>query len=401
MKINKISLNKKIRKKPMPSRKALGTKERKKIFEVLNYYKKKNIDPGYQGFFENIFCKKFSKIMGGGYADAVATGTSAIYVALAALELPKKSDVLVSPVTDPGTISAIILNDLKPKLLDSHKNSYDINIEEIKKRSNKKTSCILVVHSLGRPTPMRDIVKFAKKKSIKILEDCSQAHGAKISGKRVGAFGDVAAFSTMYRKTTITGASGGVVYTKNKELYKKVLAYADRGKPRWKKNFDDRNPSQYLFPALNLHTDEISCAIGISSLERLDKVRKARFKYVKEVSNLLKNYSKCCLPYGCSKNDSPFTYPIIVKTERIKLSKINFAKEILKEGIGLNPHYQYLVEDWLWVRKYLRDNYKTKNARKVRDKSFNLYLNENYGAQEVKDTVNAILKVEKKFSKKK
>ena len=107
----------------MPSRKALGTKERKKIFEVLNYYKKKNIDPGYQGFFENIFCKKFSKIMGGGYADAVATGTSAIYVALAALELPKKSDVLVSPVTDPGTISAIILNDLKPKLLDSHKNS--------------------------------------------------------------------------------------------------------------------------------------------------------------------------------------------------------------------------------------------------------------------------------------
>jgi len=399
MKKNIINFKRKTRTKPMPSRNALGHKERKKIFEVLNYYKKKKIDPGYQGFFEDIYCKNFSKTMGGGYTDAVATGTAALYISLAALQLPKKSEVLVSPVTDPGTISAIILNGLKPKLLDSSKGSYDIHISEIKKRTNKKTSCILVVHSLGRATYMKDIVKFAKKRSIKVLEDCSQAHGAKISGKRVGTFGDIAAFSTMYRKTTISGASGGIVYTKKKNLFQKALAYADRGKPRWLKNFNDRNPNQYLFPALNLHTDEISCAIGIASLKRLDKVRLSRFNYVKKVSELLKHKSKCCIPYGCSKNDSPFTYPIIVNTKKIKISKEKFAEKVLSEGIGLNTHYQYLVRDWAWVKKYLSDSYDTPNAREIRNKSFNLYLNENYGNQEVIDTVNAILKVEKKFCK--
>ena len=94
----------------MPSRKALGKEEEAKIIEAINYYKKRNMDPGYQGVFEEKYCKLFSKKMGGGYADAVATGTAAIFVSLAALNLPKNSEVLVSRITDPGTISAIIMN---------------------------------------------------------------------------------------------------------------------------------------------------------------------------------------------------------------------------------------------------------------------------------------------------
>ena len=387
-----------VRPNPMPARMAFGAAEQAMIAEALEYYNAHETDPGYQGPFEQRYCDAFCAMMNGGYADAVATGTAAIYIALAALNLPRGSEVLVSPITDPGTLSPIILNGLVPRLVDSKAGSYNIGVEEIQCRITNKTSCILVVHSLGQPAEIDAIVKMAHSKGIKVLEDCSQAHGALWKGKRVGSFGDIAAFSTMYRKASITGATGGVVFTNNIDIYHQALAYADRGKPRWSESFDDRNPAQYLFPALNLHTDELSCAIGVASITRLEETRLRRLDYVAGVSEMLSNKSKVCMPYGYSKGDSPFIYPIVVNTDLICVDKTVFAKAVLAEGIGLNPHYNYVVAEWPWILPYLSDDFDTPNAKDIRDKTFNLYLNEQYGEREISDTVGAIIKVEKAYS---
>src|SRR5215470_17765098 len=103
-----------VRAKPMPPRFALGEAEMAMVQEVLQHYRDKAVDPGYQGMFEKRYTDGFVKTMGGGHADAVATGTAAIYIAVAALNLPAGSEVMVSPVTDPGTLAAIILNRLVP-----------------------------------------------------------------------------------------------------------------------------------------------------------------------------------------------------------------------------------------------------------------------------------------------
>jgi perosamine synthetase len=386
-----------VRSNPMPARLAVGTAERAMIAEALDYYNAHELDPGYQGPFEQRYCKAFCSLMGGGYADAVATGTASIYIALAALNLPKGSEVLVSPITDPGTISPIILNRLVPRLVDSRVGSYNTGAKEIQARITERTSCILVVHSLGQAAEIDAIVELAHSLGLKVLEDCSQAHGAFWKGQRVGTFGDVAAFSTMYRKASITGASGGVVFTKNLDIFQQALAHADRGKPRWREDFDDRNPSQYLFPALNFHTDEISCAIGLASINRLDETRRRRLEYVAQVSNLVNKHCEACQPSGYTDDDSPFIYPIVVNTDAIRVDKTTFARAVIAEGIGLNPHYHYLVADWPWVRPYLSDDFDTPNARNIRDRTFKLYLNENYGEQEVLDTVDALIKVEKAY----
>ncbi len=386
-----------VRSKPMPARLAIGVAERAMITEALDYYDKQALDPGYQGPFEQRYCDAFCAMMGGGYADAVATGTAAIYIALAALDLPEGSEVLVSPITDPGSLSPIILNRLVPRLVDSRVGSYNTGVKEIEARITKHTSCILIVHSLGQAAEIDAIVEMAHTFGLKVLEDCSQAHGALWKGKRVGTFGDVAAFSTMYRKASITGASGGVIFTKNVDIYQQAMAHADRGKPRWREDFDDRNPAQYLFPALNLNTDEISCAIGLASINRLDETRRRRLEYVAQISNLVSKRCRACQPYGYTDNDSPFIYPIVVDTDAIRVDKTTFARAVIAEGIGLNPHYQYLVADWPWVHPYLSNDFDTPNARNIRDTSFNLYLNENYGEQEVLDTVDAIVKVEKAY----
>src|SRR6185437_2586178 len=121
----------KLRAERMPPRLALGEDELRMVQECIAYYRERQVDPGYQGAFEKLYTDSFVDFMGGGYADAVATGTAALYIAVAALDLPKGSEVLVSPVTDPGTLSAIILNGLKPKLVDSRPDSYLIGAAEV------------------------------------------------------------------------------------------------------------------------------------------------------------------------------------------------------------------------------------------------------------------------------
>ncbi len=387
------------RKTPMPPRLAMGEDEMKMIQEVIAYYRERNVDPGYQGAFEKLYTDAFVEMMGDGYADAVATGTSALYIAVAALDLPKGSEVIVSPITDPGTLAAIVLNGLKPRLADSKPGSYNIGPEQFVERITPNVKGAIIVHAAGQAAEIDKIVEAAHARGIKVIEDCSQAHWAKLRGRAVGTFGDIAAFSTMYRKAHMTGPSGGVVYARDIEIFRKALAHADRGKPRWREDFDDRDPSTYLFPALNHNTDEISCAIGCASLSRLRTTLINRLAFVSDFVARLVDASDVCRPYRFSPTDSPFFYPVVVDLDAITCSKIEFAEAVRAEGIDLSPHYKYVVAEWPYLRPYLADDFDTPNARDIRDRSFNLYLNEKYGERESKDTVKAIVKVEKYFQK--
>ena len=104
--------------------------------------------------------------MGGGYSDAVATGTGAIYVAMKALELKKNSDVIISPVTCSGNFSCITEQGLNPILVDSKPNSYNTSLSEIKKKKlTKKTKLIQLTHVGGEPvSDIKSIADFARKK---------------------------------------------------------------------------------------------------------------------------------------------------------------------------------------------------------------------------------------------
>jgi perosamine synthetase len=388
-----------LRKDPMPPRLALGEAETRMIDEAVAFYRGQGLDPGYQGHFEKHYTDAFVALMDGGYADAVATGTSALFVGIAALDLPEGSEILVSPITDPGSLAAVVLNRHRPRLMDSRAGSFNVDVEQFLARVTPATRAAMVVHSMGRACDVEPIVRAAHERGIRVLEDCSQSHAAKVGGRLIGTFGDIAAFSTMYRKAHITGASGGLVYSRDLEVFRRALAHADRGKPRWREDFDDRNPNTFLFPALNHHADEISCAVGLASLARLSDTIVRRLSFVTELTVRMLDECTVCQPYGYLPGDSPFVYPLLVDVDRISCPKIEFARAVLAEGIGLNPHYQYLVADWPYLKPYLADGFDTPNARAIRDRSFMLYLNENYGEREVDDVVAAIRKVERHYAR--
>jgi len=389
-----------VRQKKMPWRQAFGPDEIAHLMSVIEYYQAREEDPPYQGYFEQKFCDAFADFMGGGFADAVATGTASIYIALEALQLPRGSEVIISPVTDSGPLNCIILQGLVPVLADSAPNSFNIGVDQFLERVTPNTSAILAVHCAGEPLEIDKLVSEAHKRNIRVLEDCSQAPGATWKGRKVGSFGDIAAFSTMYRKTLNTGSSGGLVYAKDEEMYRRALAYADRGKSVWKEDINLCDPTHAVFPALNFNTGELSCAIGLSSLKRLQEAVDKRVSFLSRLIGLIESESEVCKPYAFHKGFSPFFFPVFVDREKLNCSKITFAQAVAAEGIGLNPHYGCVVSSWPWARPYLSDDFVTANALSTRDRSFNLFLNERYGEEEAQDTLAAILKVEKYFMKK-
>ena len=399
MKLRKI-------KKKFPIRNGIGKGEISQISKVITYYKKKKEDIGYNGIFENKYCNKFVKFQSTkGYADVVATGTLAIFNAIQAFNLKKNSEVLVSPITDAGTLSPIILLGFKPKIMDTEKMNYNVSLEQIKKRISKKTKLVLIVHAAGKSVQMKGIKSFLKKKKIFLLEDCSQAHGAKCFNCKncgckikVGNFGDISVFSTMNRKIHMTGPTGGVTFTKSRRFYLNLKAYSDRGKPFWKKKFDERNPNQFLFPALNLNSNEINCAMGISSLKRLNQTIKKRFKIISYLKKKLEEQSTLCKIQNFSKYDSPFFITVNFKKNNF-IKKIDFANKLLNLGVPLNPDYKYLTTDWPWLKKYLVDKFVPKNAKEIINNSYNLYINENYTKKDIDFIVDKIFFLEKYYCK--
>jgi len=364
---------------------------------VAEYYIDIEEDPFVNGHFEKKFCAEFTKFMSGGYCDLVCSGTVSIFIAIKSLELKKGSYVLVSPITDPGTLNAIICNGLLPILIDTEKNTYNISARTIElainKNKKKDISAITVVHCCGEVVQMEDVLKLAKLHKFKIIEDCSQAHGASINGKKVGTFGEISGFSLMSRKTIAVNGAAGLVYTKDWKLYGKALAISDRGYPILDENFDQRDPSTCLFPSLNYNIDEISSALGLYSLQNISNTISRRRKFLTKLKESLNTVSKTLTIHYEVKNSSPFIIPVYYNNRR-KDNVYTIAQKLKDFNIPLNPRYNYLSYNWKYLNKYLNNSIPPTNAIDNINNSFVLYVNENYGQKEVEYIIDVVKKLD-------
>ena len=383
----------------MPARIGFGPEEEKELMECIAHYRNLDSDPPYLGLWNKLFSEAFAEYQGGGFFLPVSSGTGALYVSLSSLGLPKGSTVLTSPVTCSGVLGSIQALGFVPKVVDSAPSSFNIDAEQVEARISDDVSCLLVTHAAGEPVDVPAIKSILKNKSIVILEDCSQATGASIRGEKVGTWGEISAFSTMYRKNLAAGASSGLVFTKDFEAYRTALSYSDRGKPVWRLDLNLRDPQYASFPALNWNSSEMSNAIGLASLRRLDKTNELRRVFLRKLFVALAEADTVCSPYAYHDGFAPFYFPIFVDQEKIKVSVGQFATAVEAEGIPLGAKYGCLVNTWPWITEYLSDTFVARNALFTRNSSFNLHLNENYGELEVKNIVEALAKVSAAYTR--
>lgn len=370
-----------------PKRQWLDEAIEQAVLGVLHYYRETGEDLPAQSRYEDLYCDNFVRYQEKlGFADAVNSGTSAVYIALAAIGTQENQQVLTSPVTDFGTISAMALHKLKISVADSIKESFNTSLECIHKIYTPNLKGLVLTHSAGDPiSDIKEIASFCTKNGMWLIEDCSQAHGANIDGQKIGTFGDIAVFSTMHSKNHSSGGTGALVYTRNLELYQKIRSFSDRGKLFHHENFNPKNPDDIGLPALNLGSNEISCAIGNETLSRLDHVITRRLDFLQKLD---KRIIEEQLPFSIRmnlKSSSPYFCPIEVTDPKINTIKF---KEILQQlNFPCNPHYSYIVSEWKWAKKYFTTTPITPNSIQFRDHCFNLLFNENFEEGEIEKII--------------
>jgi len=220
-----------------------------------------------------LFEKEFADYIGVKYAIALANGTLALELALNVLGITHGDEVIVPSRTFIATASAVAISGAKPVVADVDRVSGNINVETIDKVITNNTKAIIVVHLAGWPCDMTSIMSYAKQNELLVIEDCAQAHGASQEGRKIGSFGDAAAFSFCQDKIMTTCGEGGMVLFKEKEKWSKAWSYKDHGK-----NFDavynNTHPPgfRWLIDSFgsNYRMTEMQSGVGRLQLKKLD-----------------------------------------------------------------------------------------------------------------------------------
>ena len=210
----------------------------------------------------------FAKRMNVPYALAVTSGTAALRVALASLDLKEGDEVVTQSFTFVATVEAIIEARAIPVITEIDK-TLNMDPEDLEKKITKRTKAIIVVHMLGVPARLKEIKIIADKHGIPLIEDTAWGCGGYYNDIPLGTYGNIGTYSFDFAKAMTTG-EGGMIVFKDKYLYEKAAAWHDHGHennpdfPRWE---DSRSSSGF-----NYRMDEMQGAVGLAQLKKLDFV---------------------------------------------------------------------------------------------------------------------------------
>jgi len=211
--------------------------------------------------------KEFARYSDVRFALATSSGTSSLLASALALGLKPGDEIIVPAYTFVASYTSVIFAGLVPVLAEIDE-SLTLDPDDIEYRITPRTKAIMPVHMLGNPCDMDRIMAVAKKHNLLVLEDCCQAAGASYKGKKVGSIGHIGAFSLNIFKT-INSGDGGLVITNDKSLYETAFGVHDQGhKPN---RFGVEVGARSVL-GLNFRINELTAAVGLAQLGKLDKI---------------------------------------------------------------------------------------------------------------------------------
>jgi UDP-4-amino-4,6-dideoxy-N-acetyl-beta-L-altrosamine transaminase len=292
------------------------------------------------------FENKLGRFVNSKYAVAVSSASAAIHIACLALGIKKDDYVWTTPITFASTASGPLHCGARIDLVDIDKDTFNLSIDALKKKlliakkQKKLPKLIIPVHLAGNPCDMKSLKFLSKKYKFKIIEDASHALGSEINKQKIGnsKYSDITVFSFHPVKIITTG-EGGMVLTKNKDLYQKIKSLREHGIVRNKKNFLKKNDHPWYYEqqsiGFNYRMTDIQAALGISQLDRVRSFVKERNKIAKFYNNKFKLVD--IISQKLTKNSySSYHLYIVLFAKNIRLKIFN---ELRKNKFFVNLHY--------------------------------------------------------------
>ena len=391
-----------VRETPLPPRGHIGTEEKDAVIAYLDRVIASGTLGAYQGEEEEAYCAQFAEKLGGGYADAVSSGSTAIYVALMALQLEAFSEVIIGPFTDPGGMMPIPLQNMVPMVADSAPDSYNTGPEQVEELISPRTSAIIVPHIAGEPADIGGITEVARRHGIPVIEDCAQAHGARFKGQSVGSFGDISAFSTMSGKHHSSGAQGGMVFTRDEALYQSVRRMADRGKPHFLPE-----GATNMQATLNFNQTDLAAVVGQVQLRKLPEMVERRRAIVGQLIEGTADLEMIALRQTGREIESSYWFlPVAFYPDRAACDKETFCESLRAEGLPVTDDYRYGMphrQEWYTERRVFGSSgypwasplykgdpnreFPCPNAQAMLKSHFTMSFHENWSTREIDDVI--------------
>ncbi len=220
---------------------------------------------------------RFASYLGAKHAYACSSGTAALHTAIAAIDPEPGDEIVTTSITDMGALTPILYQAAIPVFADVDPKTYNLTPESIEAVLSPRTKAIMVTHLFGNPARMNEIMELARTRNIPVIEDCAQAYGAEINGKKVGTFGDIGCFSLQQGKHITTG-EGGIVASDSADYARRMFLFINKA---W--GYGDTNPDHY-FLALNYRMNELTGAVAAAQLEKLEEFVRRRIAIAEQMT---------------------------------------------------------------------------------------------------------------------
>lgn len=311
--------------------------------ELAELAKQRNKDIGIRGKtgpikeFEDLFNDFLERKLK--YQITFNSGTSALFAAYFAIGLEEGDEIIGPALTYHAALSPAFVFKANIVLVDVDPKTRCIDPNLIEKNITKKTKAITVVHQWGHPADMDKIMRIAKKHNLKVIEDCSHAHGSKYKNKLCGTFGDIAVFSLQTNKAMFAG-EGGILVTNNEEFYSRATLlghYRDRSKSEVK-NEEYRKYWVTGF-GLKLRMSPFNAIVAKYSLLNFPKVIKNRHKCLNYFNKRLKEVSYLEPIYISDNVNMGAWYgfkPLYVKEKLNNISREKLISVLNAEGVEVS-----------------------------------------------------------------
>ncbi len=373
--------------------------ERPEIDEVLA-----TLDSGWVGTGPRVqkFEEMFKKYKGSRFAAALSSCTAALHLSMLVIGAKRGDEVILPAMTFASTANAVIQAGARPVFVDCQRDTLNIEPEDIKRKITRRTKAIIPVHFAGRPSNMDEIMKLARKSSLKVVEDCAHAIEAEYHGRKAGTFGELGCFS-FYVTKNITTAEGGMVITDNPRYDEKIKILALQGmtKDAWKR-FSDKGYKHYkvVYPGYKYNMTDMQAAIGIHQLPRINKYWKRREEIWNKYNEAFGGLP-VFIPAPVEKGirHAYHLYTLLLDINRLKISRDGFLDAMAKRNIGTGVHY---------IALHLHPYYQKElgyrwgdfpNAEWISKRTVSLPISAKLSDRDVRDVIDAVVSVIKSNSR--
>jgi perosamine synthetase len=283
------------------------------------------------------FERIFSNFVNTKYAVAVNSGTASLQAALYALGIKSGDEVLVPSFTFVATANSIVSVGAKPVFVDIRRDNFTMEPEDLRKKITKKTKAIIPVHLYGYIAYMDEISEIAETNEIEIIEDAAQSLGSTYQGKHSGTMSQLGCFS-MYAAKVATSGEGGIVVTKDREMFEKLRKIRNHG-------MFHGNDTSIL--GLNLRLPEICAAMAKIQMKKLPRMLSCRRKNAKILSDLLSDLEIDLPDERIGEKINWYLYTITLKNRDRVMKKLN------SKGIGATAYYSIPIHKMPFYNKKL------------------------------------------------